>query len=242
MSIWVHEEVTCPRCEERFAGRTVNGLNVTRNPDIRQVVLAGTLNLFECPRCGATVPLQRSFLYTDLNRRHFLAVHPHGHIDTWSQAEHDTLKLFDQHIVNEPTGLLFRDTHDLFRVRVVFGMECLREKLLLWDAGLDDRLFELMKLYVLQAHPALMDSGHLRFVLDTLDVPGDQFSCLLVKPDGSDPLRLAGPLDAYRDLLAREVELPALHPHLFRGAFVDLRRLGDDTPPPPRAGSAAPPL
>ena len=42
-----------------------------------------------------------------------------------------------------------------FRIRVVSGAERLREKLLLWSAGIDDALVEVLKLAAFRDRPAL---------------------------------------------------------------------------------------
>jgi hypothetical protein len=58
---------------------------------------------------------------------------------------------------------------------VVYGLEELREKIVVAEAGLDDRAVELMKAALIHDHPVLMTRARLRLSLDRLDPQGAQF-------------------------------------------------------------------
>jgi hypothetical protein len=227
MSIWVDVRIDCRGCGATFVGRTVNGLNLTRNPDIRDSIMQQRFNLFTCPSCEGAVLLERPFLYTDLDseRLHFLSVKPAGQLPAWRVAERDVADLYHFHIENEPTKLLFTPAHlARFKVRLVYGYEYLREKLLLWDAGLDDRLFEILKMHLLKLRPELVRQGYSRLIVEGLDVPGDTFTVMATRHHGQDALELTCSLEPYEDLVAQRGSLEQSYPDLFRGPFVDLRR------------------
>jgi hypothetical protein len=227
MSIWTNQEIACEACGARFRGRVVSGLNLTRNPDVRQAILDEKLHVFECPQCGARVLLDRTFLYTDLERRHFLGVFPRGRERGFRNAERDVEELYRVNIVDEPSGILFGGEDPRFEVRAVFGYGRLREKLVAWDAGLDDRLVEVLKMHLLRERREL--DGFLDLRLDAVAGPAGPLSLLALRDDGPERLRIDAPLEAYRALEAQRDTYANTYPDLFGLAFADLRRylLGD---------------
>jgi hypothetical protein len=225
MSIWVHERIECATCRTMFPVRTVDGLNLTRSPDVRAEILAGTLNLFPCPSCGTKTVLERQLLYTDLDRLHFMLLRPRRQIAGWPNAERDIEDLYRFHIVGEPTKLLFTPDHlARFRVRAVFGLEHLREKLLVWDAGLDDRLFEVLKMQTFRLRPQFADQGYQSVVLDEIDPAAGTFRLVLSQARGMNAVSVDADLAAYHELAAIPDQVAAQFPDLFARAFVDFRR------------------
>jgi len=106
--------------------------------------------------------------------------------------------------------------------RVVIGLGSLREKLLALDAGLDDRVLELLKLDMLRELGVL---------------PGPDLSCHLAEPPGEELVFAVGvPGTPERRASVRRSALDRLNtlapamaerwPELFSGTVVDLRILG----------------
>jgi len=225
MSIWVYTNIECTGCGHTFSDKTVDGLNLTRNPWIRQSILDGTLNTYRCPACDQVIMLERPFTYTDLDRKQLMLVRPRRHQPAWRNAERDIEDLFHIYVANEPSRTLF-DAQDLaaFKVRVVFGYAALREKLLLWDNGLDDALVELVKMTLLRDRPELVARNFQHIVVDTVDREDHLLRLILVRPDGTEPLLVDYDLDIVDELESRRYDLEASYPELFEHAFVDLRR------------------
>jgi hypothetical protein len=230
MSDWVDLQVECTRCHHTFVDRSVDGMGVTWNPLIREAILEGMLNAFTCPACGNVFLLEKQFLYSDLERLHFLLVQPRAYVVSWPSAERDIDLLYQRHIVNEPTGVLFTaEHHRRFKVRAVFGYEHLREKLLLWDAELDDRLVEIAKLRILRERPQLVQQGYVRMFVTAVDRKALTLSFLATEPSGANPLEIDCHLARLAEMEPMRPVLEDTYPDLFRKGFVDIRRfVGND--------------
>src|SRR5579885_446725 len=67
--------LTCP-CGQMFSSQVYDYVNVSQEPQLRYIVLAGLLNVATCPACGRRAAIARPFIYSD-PAHHLLAyVHP----------------------------------------------------------------------------------------------------------------------------------------------------------------------
>jgi hypothetical protein len=126
-----------------------DSINAGRMPKAREQILAGEFHRFTCANCGRRMTVEKEFSYADFTRNTFIKVKPRQ----------------DRHLWRESSVALQRETRrlpgDLSQpqsrsVRVVFGLGELREKLIAEDAGVDDRLIELLKIFLLYEHPVLL--------------------------------------------------------------------------------------
>ncbi len=143
MSTWEPREVACPACGASFDVPLLKGMHITRLPEVRAAIREGTFQVFACPSCAAPVGVERPTVYTDFENRQYLAVEPTGADDLAERvaahaAVFDACFLFGPDVAAELGGGMTR--------RLVFGLRALREKVLAWDAGLDDRALEGVKL------------------------------------------------------------------------------------------------
>ena len=51
MSISNLEEITCP-CGEVFEAELLSAISVGDNPELKEALMAGEINLATCPKCG----------------------------------------------------------------------------------------------------------------------------------------------------------------------------------------------
>jgi len=147
----------------RHATTLADCLNIQRTPAARQQVLDRTLHKLE----DAGWHVEKAFMYLDLPRGQAFLVQPprerYRHRDASAQLERMLAVL--------PAAMRAQAQ----QVRVVFGLEELREKLVAADAGLDDRAVELMKVAVMHDHPVLLKRARLRLSLDKVDAQGASF-------------------------------------------------------------------
>lgn len=215
MAVVTPTAITCTRCGETYRSHE-HVLGVTRAAELRPAILDGTLHTHRCPRCGEATARERGLVYADLDRGQLVLCRPRAELPRWRAAERQVERLFEGEIRGAAAESV-RARADDFVVRVVFGYAWLREKLLLWDAGLDDRVFEGVKLRLLQQQPMLLGAGRFDMVLDTLD---DTRFAVMVLPNGSG--------DAQRYVIERSVyaiaERDMAAAEAPTGAFVDLRR------------------
>jgi len=120
----------------------VAGIHITRLPHARQQILDGTFQVFRCPSCGVATAVTAPTIYTDFDRHQYVAVESRVRSDWAStRARHD--KVFEDSFTSGPP--IASEMGVKFRKRCVFGFPALREKLMIWDADLDDLVVEGVK-------------------------------------------------------------------------------------------------
>lgn len=136
--LWKHSErdtvtLTCPACGERFEFAAWTLLNTDENPEAAELLRAGRLSDLTCPSCGHTASLVHPCLC--LMPSHRAAIYQ---VD-YEEMCADCIAMFDG---------LKRDGFPCDRYRIVSNRDELREKFLLFEAGLDDRALECLKIGV----------------------------------------------------------------------------------------------
>lgn len=211
MSTLSKTETRCPACGDAFAVRTVDSANVQRMPAFRDALLQGRFMVERCPHCGAGAVVQMDMLlYTDLPRGQFVAVFSPARREEVPHLEGTVAQAFRRAFIDNAPPPVQRSAEHVGQ-RVVFGYGELREKVVCWDAGLDDRVLEALKLQVMQAQPTLTDLQ--------LDRVEDDVLRFHARQEGE-----AGELvlqrRQYDGLLALRPTLITLLPALFTGAYV----------------------
>lgn len=207
------------RCGHRYPIQVATDLHISRMPELRQAILDGTANRFPCPGCGRINPIERPLAYTDFPRRHWITVAPTlglSDVDGWRQLAEDSFR----ETMVQHTGAQVRQWAPEFTRRVVFGMAALREKLVIFDAGLDDRPVELLKLALILelGLPMLADT-----YLFLVEVDGRELVFEIGLPDAPDqttPYRV--PLGRYR-ALEQDPSSRDMLPGLWEDLVVDWR-------------------
>src|SRR5690606_27679577 len=118
---------------------------VSLRPEVRQAILDGTFHRFVCPSCGRRNTVEKLLAYTDFPRRQWFTVVPRAALtrrSEWLRLAEDS---FRATMVEHAAPIVKTWAPDMTR-RVIFGLASLREKLVAFEAGLDDRWLELVKL------------------------------------------------------------------------------------------------
>jgi hypothetical protein len=157
MSTWAERTVPCS-CGESIRTMVADALHISRLPAVRQRVLDRTFHRVACPRCGRIQTIDKKLLYTDFPRHHWIGVCPVAWAPLWSGLERSLRAEFER-VVGRAAPPAIRALAPRFQVRLVFGCDQLAEKLYAFDAGLDDRIVELVKLRILAKHPGLVIPG-----------------------------------------------------------------------------------
>lgn len=222
MSTWAQGTITCPRCAGPVDARQARSVSATRAPAWRDALLAGELHRPRCATCGATIDVQVSFLYTDLPRGQWLFVESPGELARWAEKEREALTTFDR-VAASATASGAGDMVARCRVRVVFGVDELRERVAADTAGLDDGELECVKLAAVRRQAELRGAGERlrfdRFREDELE---------LVSASAAAPAQVRGrwripraEVKAVRDGIA---EWRERFPELFGRGFVSIDR------------------
>ena len=160
--------VDCPRCLHAQRVLAVESANVDRHPRFHHDVLAGSFMRFACTRCGAPFVLERELLYSHVSAGLFAGVFPSALRARARQLELMIDRVFHETLLGHPAPPV-RALAARVQPRVVFGYDELREKVLCWDRGLDDRALEVLKLHLLLERRELYRDGFAGLLLTQVD-------------------------------------------------------------------------
>jgi hypothetical protein len=225
-----------------------DSINAARHPHLRQMILDRRLHRFACASCERTLIFETSLSYVDWNRRQYIQVAPRRDLHRAGELVAMTRALRERMFTAAPAAV--RALEAEFVVRLCFGYEELREKLVAFEHGLDDLVLEVAKAELLVAEPSLRQSGVLTLYLDTVGADGTM-ELVVERPltaasvaearAGEAPQRVTVQRALYDHLAGRYPEVLARKPHIADGPHVSLLRLIDwpaaDSPPAPQRRS-----
>lgn len=122
-----------------------------------------------CSNCGHEFILNYRFIYTDSNRK-FMVVNDPNFVERKNQlAFKSSLRLLDR---------LRREEIKGFKIRMCKQIEETREKILIFEDGLDDKLIEIMKIFLIEAGEFDFDKKEIK------EIRYGENSKFLIKLDG----------------------------------------------------------
>ncbi len=65
MSAFNEINVTCENCGEEFKGTIWTAIHAAADPELKQLLLGGELNILFCPKCSHTFFYEHFLLYQD---------------------------------------------------------------------------------------------------------------------------------------------------------------------------------
>jgi CpXC protein len=176
--------VTCPECNQVSECELVQTINTRDNPTDKERLLAGELNMLDCPRCSKRTQLAANILFRDPERDYYCQVVPG---DDRAMAE---------------AAAAFAAAGAGGTQRLVPTLNALVEKIKILDAHLVDWAIEQNKVLLLAS------LGELERVLLFDAIEADLVHWILFDEDGRAPQRVSSPFASYEKLAAREVGRP----------------------------------
>ena len=128
--------IRCPGCNTESPFTIYRSLNVTLNPDEKQSLLAGELFRFRCPKCGAATQVVYPMLYHDMQQQFMIWMIPDDGSGDAPPPEPPGPGL--------PSGGVMSG----YKTRSVNSVNELLEKVLIFDANLDDVTLEMIKIVI----------------------------------------------------------------------------------------------
>lgn len=238
MSTFLHAKIACSACGHVYDGDVAESLHISTRPDIRADILAGRFHRFQCPACGAWTTIEKLLAYTDFARHHWFTVVPTVELPFLSQWCELAASSFRTTMIERCPSLVRDEMASRMLRRLVFGLASLRDKLIALDAGLDDRVLEIVKLELLREYGVLPD---LRVACHLVAVSPDTLVFELARPGSppeGDPVieRITLARSDYERLAANNADLARRWPELWDDIAVDWRAL---LIPPPAAPATA---
>lgn len=213
MSTWTERELACS-CGRTLRARVAIGAHVGRAPQVRTAILERTFHRFTCG-CGTAIVVDTQFEYFDLDRHQLFLVGATSERAAWPAFERRLRETVLRTL--EWGSPLTSNLVAKLVPRVVFGLEALREKLVLADAGLDDGLIECVKIRAIANAPELA-RGCLR-----VEAVTSRDSLHVRHHARADLFEL--PASWVHAALHDRASLESRYPALFGGGYIDLDRL-----------------
>jgi len=156
MSVTGWRTLTCRACGAAVEGLAVESANPARHPPFRQKLLARTLLRMACPSCGAPHEHYDRFVWADLPSGLCACVIHDSERDDWADLEQEARDALSLPLREEGPNVV-RTWGASMAIRLVFGLEELREKVVCCTSRIDDRLVEAVKLDL--PHGASLDDA-----------------------------------------------------------------------------------
>ena len=140
------EQIDCPQCGEHGEFDLWTSVNVDLDPELREKIFSEELLLWECPKSGAKIYVPFGTLYHDMTHKFML----------FFQHEEPKEGKYEPMEVPKAFGL-----EDGYTIRLVCGVDNLKEKIVILEHGLNDVAVERMK--YMQSHiihPEIAEKGY----------------------------------------------------------------------------------
>lgn len=124
-------EIICDRCKHTENFHAWDSINVDLDPKMKDKILSEEIFHWVCPKCGAKHYIDYCFLYHDMKNKCMIQFDPRENLENTNKIE------------MPPMPALFH--LDGYQFRIVYGLQNLKEKIFILDAGLDDRIIEFLK-------------------------------------------------------------------------------------------------
>ena len=175
--------IKCPKCGKEGKYVVWHSLNSKLSPEAKEDLLSGKLFSYKCSDCGEVTSVIYDFLYHEMDE--------YGTMIQLASSDENynaTVKNFDM-IVNNQLMPEMPNMAEKYRFRIVDSVNNLREKVYIFDQGLDDRVIELMKIFIInslnKSNPEISVS---KILLGIADGEPEQFAvCLSDDKWGSVP-------------------------------------------------------
>lgn len=132
MSTCINREVSCPGCGAVHPHEMWIGIERSENPELYNCILEEALFDWKCPDCGEKMQLVYPCLYHDRESGVMICLSPKGETEMLARVprEYPQLKAVTKRLVSTPAEL--------------------KEKLLIFEAGLNDLAVEMVKLALIE--------------------------------------------------------------------------------------------
>lgn len=137
----MNKAVVCPMCGELGKAEIYTSVNVARDKSFRARVLDGELFSWTCPSCGYNARLTYPILYNDMKNRFMVYLIP----------KVDRFQLCDKELEEKYSNL-----RNISK-RVVPDFNSFKEKIFIFESGLDDMAVELTKVAISQTVSKKLD-------------------------------------------------------------------------------------
>lgn len=145
MSINTKQSIKCPKCGQLHEMNVWNSITVSDSPDLKRDLLAGKINILRCDICGQTALLPDPLLYHDEEKKLLISFVPCSDKEKEKELFSNLKNNFQK---NDEIK-----KYENYNLRFVSDFNSFLEKILVFEAGLHDKVTELIKLLILSQEP-----------------------------------------------------------------------------------------
>ena len=165
MSSFYNEMIECPKCKNKSSFRIWKSINTQLDPEMKEKVKDGSAFTFTCPECNNQTTVDYGFLYHQMEDSIMIAYAP----DDASAEMYYGLFTGKQKLPKEMENVFAEGE---YITRITSSVNSLREKIIIFENGLDDRLIEFYKLLVItQISEQLPDDENIALLYSHGDTP-----------------------------------------------------------------------
>lgn len=169
MSMEHNETIRCPECGKEGQFTIWQSINTDINPEMKSTVRDMSAFTFTCPHCGTTANVDYPVLYHQMEDRMMIY---------YVNRDEDIESVYKMLKGEDPADELQLLAREGYLNRIVLTRNQLREKLLIFDAGLDDRIIEIMKLFMMASIQKQQQDIEIMELLYDSDEKGASFAVL----------------------------------------------------------------
>lgn len=182
MSIKKKATVTCSVCGTENDFVIWQSLNSDLDPEAKQRLIDGTLFDFKCKKCGHESKVNYPILYHDMAHNVMIHCVPQENVEEARKSLTESQNAFD-------------DKLPQYTNRIVTNPNALREKAIIFEHGLDDRVIEIIKLlYYTKAREQFPEAN----ITDVFFLVAD--GEYILEFIGDKPLSVEVPVDMYENI------------------------------------------
>lgn len=138
MSKCKKDTIKCPKCGREIEIDVWENIDLPYDAEQKKRVLKNSLFKVNCADCRIIFPIAYRCQYNDMERKYLIWFAPRA-----EETERKAIAAYNQKLKTDKPLQLAQGG---YRYRIVFNDNELREKVLIFDEGLDDRYIETMKI------------------------------------------------------------------------------------------------
>lgn len=135
MSMSSIQKINCPQCDNPQDFEIWESVNVKLDPNLKEKILNRHLLAFKCNKCGQKTVFVYPLLYHDMDKKFMIYLVPE---DEYNEEQFEKLDFGIPEFLAK-----------LYQYRIVFSIDELIEKILIFDEGFDDKVMEIFKGWLL---------------------------------------------------------------------------------------------
>lgn len=117
MSFCQKQEIKCS-CGKEFEWELWDSVNVTTDPDLKEMILDGQMNVVVCPYCGLLFYFEKFLLYHDEKKRHLFYIYKHDCKDDRMDLKKKAICDYET-VKKQSSDTVFTD----YKIEVFFGLD-----------------------------------------------------------------------------------------------------------------------